>query len=167
MALAQQNNASLEPKQYTQLLSTIIFTVVYIGSLFSDLLCLLSTLYYKSMIYIGSDHAGFDLKASLKQWLSDQGRAYSDLGTKQADVCDYPDFAFPVAKRVVASPGDLGVLICGSGVGMAIAAGKVRGARPALAWMPDIAKQARAHDDANILVLPARFMDANLAIDCL
>ncbi len=119
------------------------------------------------MIYIGSDHAGFDLKASLKQWLSDQGRAYSDLGTKQADVCDYPDFAFPVAKRVVASPGDLGVLICGSGVGMAIAAGKVRGARPALAWMPDIAKQARAHDDANILVLPARFMDANLAIDCL
>jgi ribose 5-phosphate isomerase B len=112
------------------------------------------------MIYIGSDHAGFELKEIIKHWLSDNGRAYSDVGTKSTDSCDYPDFALTVAKKVSASVGDLGILICGSGIGMAIAANKVKGVRAAQVFTDYMAQQAREHDDANVLVLASRVSDS-------
>ena len=119
------------------------------------------------VIPIGADHAGFALKERLKQELAALGYAPLDLGTHYADSTDYPDYAHPVAARVERGEVARGILLCGTGLGMAYAANRHQGVRAAVAWTPDVARLARAHNDANILVLPARFVSEQDGLDIL
>jgi ribose 5-phosphate isomerase B len=118
-------------------------------------------------IAIGSDHAGFALKAKLITILEAAGHQVKDFGCYSEDSIDYPDYAHPVANEVEQQAADLGVLICGSGNGISMTANKHQGIRCALCWTPEIASLARQHNDANILSLPARFISEELAIDIL
>jgi ribose 5-phosphate isomerase B len=118
-------------------------------------------------IAIGSDHAGFALKAKLITILESAGHQVKDFGCYSEDSIDYPDYAHPVANEVEQDAADLGVLICGSGNGISMTANKHQGIRCALCWTPEIASLARQHNDANILSLPARFISEELAIDIL
>jgi ribose 5-phosphate isomerase B len=108
-------------------------------------------------IHIGSDHAGFDLKSSLIAWLVEKGYEVQDHGTYSADRADYPDYAHAVSQAVLADH-NKGVLICGSANGVCMAANKHAGIRAALCWNKEVAELARAHNDANIIGLPARFI---------
>lgn len=110
------------------------------------------------VIPIGADHAGFALKEQLKQELAALGYEPLDIGTHSADSTDYPDYAHPVAHRVETGEAVRGILLCGTGLGMAYAANRHPGVRAAVAWTPEVARLARAHNDANVLVLPARFV---------
>jgi ribose 5-phosphate isomerase B len=112
------------------------------------------------VIPIGADHAGFELKEELKSELERLGYQPLDLGTNSTDSTDYPDYAHALAARVEQGQAQRGVLLCGSGLGMAVAANRHRGVRAAVAWNPEVARLARAHNDVNVLVLPARFLDA-------
>lgn len=114
-------------------------------------------------IPIGSDHAGFELKAVLVEELRSLGFEVEDVGTHSTTSTDYPDYAHPVAHEVEVGEAQRGVLLCGSGLGMSYAANRHHGVRAAVAWSPEIAKLAREHNDANILVLPARFVDPETA----
>jgi len=107
-------------------------------------------------IAIASDHAGFSEKEQLKPLLDELGIQYEDLGTVSTESVDYPDYARKVGDEVAQGKVDSGLLICGSGTGMAIAANKVPGVRAAVAWSPEIASLAREHNDANVLALGAR-----------
>ncbi|MCC6911569.1 MAG: ribose 5-phosphate isomerase B [Flavobacteriales bacterium] len=118
-------------------------------------------------ILIGSDHAGFDLKHSLKDHLKANGHLVTDKGTHVKDSVDYPDYAHAVAQGVAMEPGALGVLICGSGNGVNITANKHSGIRSAMAWEPTLATLARTHNDANVLALPARYITVEQAISIL
>lgn len=118
-------------------------------------------------VALGSDHAGFEQKQSIKQHLTKAGLEVTDLGTDSADESvDYPDFAFRVGESVAAGDSDFGVLVCGTGVGMAMAANKVEGVRAANVTDPDFAKLARAHNDANVVAVSGRFvpLEVNEAI---
>ena len=117
-------------------------------------------------IYIGSDHAGVDLKSQIKTRLQDRFE-FDDAGTFTSDSVDYPDFAHKVAENVLSDSGSIGILICGTGNGMAITANKHAGIRAALCWSPDIAALAKQHNNANIIVLPARFISTEMALDTL
>ena len=108
-------------------------------------------------IALAADHAGYEEKERLKSTLDEIGVEYEDMGTYSADSVDYPDFARKVAEAVAAGKYDQGLLVCGSGTGMAIAANKVRGIRAAVAWNEEIARLARQHNNANILSLAARY----------
>ncbi len=108
-------------------------------------------------IAIGADHAGFEEKENIKTTLDEIGIEYTDMGTMSADSVDYPDYARKVAEAVASGEVDKGLLMCGSGTGMAISANKVKGVRAAVAWNEDIARLARQHNNANVLALPARF----------
>jgi ribose 5-phosphate isomerase B len=110
------------------------------------------------VIPIGADHAGFPLKERLKAELARLGYEPLDVGAHSADSVDYPDFAHEVAARVNRGDAARGVLLCGTGLGMSYAANRHNGVRAAVAWTPEIAKLAREHNDANVLVLPARFV---------
>jgi len=112
-------------------------------------------------IALGADHAGFEEKEKIKATLDELGVEYVDMGTNSPDSVDYPDYAKKVAEAVSKGEFEQGLLVCGSGTGMAIAANKVRGVRAAVAWSPDIARLARQHNNANVLSLPARFMSEN------
>ncbi len=116
------------------------------------------------IIPIGSDHAGYALKARLKQELTSLGYQPDDLGTDGPGSVDYPDFAHQVAKRVSEGADARGILLCGTGLGMAYAANRHSGVRAAVAWSAEIAGLAREHNDANILVLPARFVSEDEAV---
>lgn len=116
-------------------------------------------------IAIGSDHAGFDYKERIKQYLGAQGYEVLDYGTYSDQSTDYPDYAHPVADAVEGGKAHCGILICGSANGVAITANKHQGIRAALCWQTDIARLARQHNDANILCLPARFVSIYNAID--
>jgi ribose 5-phosphate isomerase B len=118
-------------------------------------------------IAIGSDHAGFALKAKLITILEAAGHHVKDFGCYSEDSIDYPDYAHPVANEVEQQAADLGVLICGSGNGISMTANKHQGIRCALCWTPEIASLARQHNDANILSLPARFISEELATEIL
>ena len=107
-------------------------------------------------IALGADHAGFHLKDSLKRTLDELGASYQDFGTDSAASVDYPDFAQAVAHAVANGQFDRGILVCGTGVGMAIAANKVAGIRSAAIVDTDTAKLAREHNDLNVLTLGAR-----------
>jgi len=107
-------------------------------------------------IALASDHAGFTVKEKLKPLLRDLGVEVEDLGTVSEESVDYPDYARKVAERVAGGDVDQGLLICGSGTGMAIAANKVPGVRAAVAWSEETARLARQHNDANVLALGAR-----------
>lgn len=108
-------------------------------------------------IAIAADHAGYEEKEQLKPLLDELGIQYEDLGTVSPESVDYPDYARKVADEVASGHVDQGLLVCGSGTGMAIAANKVPGVRAAVAWNEEIARLAREHNDANVLSLAARF----------
>jgi ribose 5-phosphate isomerase B len=117
-------------------------------------------------ISIGSDHAGFELKNKLKDYMEEKGYEVDDVGAFSSDRSDYPDYAHAVAEAVSNKAVDMGVLICGSGVGMDITANKHHNVRAALCWNNTIAGLARQHNDANIISLPARFMNEEEAEKC-
>lgn len=114
-------------------------------------------------IAIGCDHAGFDYKKGIVALLQSQGHMVQDFGTHAASSVDYPDFAHPVAEAVVSGLADRGILICGSGNGVAITANKHQKIRCALCWNEEIASMARLHNDANVIALPARYVPEILA----
>ena len=115
-------------------------------------------------IGIGSDHAGFEMKQVVAGHLREQGYTVNDVGTNGAESTDYPDYSHAVAEGVEKGTNDLGVVICGSGNGVNITANKHHGVRSALAWNEEVAKLSREHNDANVLALPARYIDNALAI---
>jgi ribose 5-phosphate isomerase B len=112
-------------------------------------------------IAVGADHAGFEYKLILTDFLNDQ--QIKDFGTYSSDSVDYPDFAHPVASAVEKGECDLGILICGSANGVAITANKHAGIRAAICWTEELAGLARQHNNANILCIPARFVSPELA----
>lgn len=109
-------------------------------------------------IPIASDHAGYELKQHLSRALRELGYEVEDLGTNSPASTDYPDYAHPLAEKVERGEAKRGVLLCGTGLGMSYAANRHAGVRAAVAWAPEIAALARQHNDANVLVLPARFV---------
>jgi ribose 5-phosphate isomerase B len=109
-------------------------------------------------IPIAADHAGFEQKEALAAHLRARGFEVDDLGTTSTAPTDYPDFAHPIARQISSGQVRRGVLLCGSGQGMAMAANRYPHVRAALAWNPEIAALASAHNDANILVIPSRFV---------
>ena len=114
-------------------------------------------------VAIGSDHAGFAYKEMLISFLKKQNLQVTDLGAYSADAVDYADFAHPVANAVESGQAGWGILICGSANGVAITANKHQGIRAALCWQPDVAGLARAHNNANIICIPARFVTETAA----
>ncbi len=116
-------------------------------------------------VFIASDHAGFPLKAYLKEQLQ---RHYTiqDFGTHSPDSCDYPDYVHPLVCAMEKEDGVVGILICGSGNGVCMTANKYPFIRAALAWDVELARLARAHNDANVLCLPARFISKETALKC-
>lgn len=117
----------------------------------------------KKKVYLGSDHGGFELKNTLAAHLREQGWETEDLGCYSAESCDYPDFAAAVGRAVTANEGTLGLLVCGTGIGMSLAANKIPGVRAAVCGDVYSAKMTRRHNDANILCLGARVTGPGLA----
>ena len=111
-----------------------------------------------SKIGFASDHAGFELKEFVKQIVEQKGYACVDFGCFTAESCDYPDFAHPLAVAVESGKVDLGIALCGSGNGIGMTLNKHQGIRAAICWNTEMARVTRSHNDANILVLPARFI---------
>jgi ribose 5-phosphate isomerase B len=114
-------------------------------------------------IVTGSDHAGFTLKQELIAWLETQGHEVLDKGTAVAERCDYPDYARPVAQAVVEGEADWGLLVCGTGIGMAMCANKVKGIRAAVVSDAFSARATRLHNDANVLCMGERVVGGGLA----
>lgn len=110
-------------------------------------------------VALGADHAGFELKDALKRVLDELGVTYHDFGTTSAESVDYPDFAEAVARGVAARQFDQGILVCGSGIGMSIAANKIPGVRAAVVGAVEAAKLARQHNDANVIAIGSRLTD--------
>ena len=108
-------------------------------------------------VALGADHAGFELKEKVKKYLQSKGVQVEDKGTDSTDSVDYPDFAVKVAQEVAQKKGDWGVLVCKSGIGMSIAANKVKGVRAAVVRTIEDTKLARGHNDANLLALSGAF----------
>ncbi len=117
----------------------------------------------RKIIGLASDHAGYELKQFVKQWLEDKGWEYKDFGAYSAESSDYADFAHPLATAVETDECYPGIGICGSGQGIAMTLNKHQGIRAALCWIPEIAHLSRQHNDANILVMPGRFIDTEMA----
>ncbi len=120
-----------------------------------------------STIALGADHAGFELKEALKGWLIDRGYQVLDLGTHGSESVDYPDYAVQVAEAVADGKVERGVLVCGTGIGMAMTANKVPGIRAALCSDGFTARMSREHNDANVLALAGRLMESDMAVDIL
>lgn len=117
------------------------------------------------MLVIGSDHGGLNLKTALKSYLSRRGIDIVDAGTDNGDSVDYPDFGLKVAEMVVSGKAESGILICGTGIGMSIVANKIPGIRAALVTDVFMARMAKEHNNANILVLGGRVLDEQIACD--
>jgi ribose 5-phosphate isomerase B len=118
----------------------------------------------KLRIAIGADHAGYELKKVIKNFLENIGHFVEDFGTHSAESTDYPDYAHPVAQKVENKEFNFGVLICGSANGISITANKYKGIRSAICWKEELAELARQHNDANIIALPARFITEEEAL---
>jgi ribose 5-phosphate isomerase B len=116
-------------------------------------------------VAIGCDHAGFDYKDAIVALLQEQGIAVIDCGTNSTSSVDYPDFGHKVASTVATHEADLGVVLCGSGNGIAMTVNKHQNLRCALCWTIEIASLARQHNDANVISIPARFVSEALALD--
>ncbi len=114
-------------------------------------------------IAVGADHAGFEYKEDIKKLLTGMGWKVEDKGTYSLDSVDYPDFAHPVAAMVEAGDAAAGILVCGSGNGVCMAANKHKGIRAALCWNEELALLARTHNNANVLCVPARFVPTDIA----
>lgn len=112
---------------------------------------------------IGSDHAGYEMKEAIKKYLQSKGINLTDHGTYSIESTDYPDYAHKVASDISNKNADMGILLCGSANGVCITANKHAGVRAALCWNNEIAMLARQHNDANILCIPARFIDSAAA----
>lgn len=117
----------------------------------------------KMKFAVGSDHAGFEAKERAKQVLASMGAEVIDEGTTSGESVDYPDFGAAVGRAVASGEAERGVLICGSGIGISIAANKIAGVRAAVCWNEETARLARQHNDANVLCLGARFIEPELA----
>lgn len=115
-------------------------------------------------IAICSDHAGFGLKSIIEGYLEAQGLEYEDFGTYSEESCDYPDFAHPAAEAIERGECYPGIAMCGTGNGIAMTLNKHQGIRAALCWNTELAALARQHNDANVLVLPARFIEPEVAL---
>ncbi len=118
-------------------------------------------------IAVGSDHAGFNLKQALSEHLREQGHDVFDCGTHSEDRVDYPDFGAAVGRAVVAGEADAGLCVCGSGIGIAMAANKIPGVRAATVHDVTSARLARAHNNANVLCLGQRLLGREVARECL
>lgn len=118
---------------------------------------------YTMKVAIAADHGGFELKEALKKQLT--GITLTDLGTHSTDSVDYPDFGADLARKVAAGEFDRGILICGSGIGISIAANKVKGIRAALCHNVYTAEMARRHNDANVIAMGGRVVDENTAVE--
>ena len=118
-------------------------------------------------ISIASDHAGVSLKDLVSEHLSREGYEIINHGTFNNESVDYPDYAKKVTNDIISQVSDFGILICGTGQGMAITANKQVGIRAALCYEPEIAELSRSHNDCNVLTLGARFIDSNVAIECI
>ena len=118
----------------------------------------MSTFDFSKPIIIGGDHAGFEYKTTIIQWLEDKGYQVVDKGVHSDKSVDYPDYAHPVSNMVEQGEGAVGILICGSANGVCMTANKHQGIRAALCWQTDVAKITRLHNDANIICIPARFV---------
>ena len=116
------------------------------------------------MYAIGSDHGGYALKQEIMKHLSERGIAYRDYGTYSEESCDYPDYGEAVGRAVASGECERGIVVCGTGIGISIAANKVRGVRCALCGDCFSAQMAREHNDANVLALGARVLGAGLAL---
>src|SRR5690606_28947335 len=116
-------------------------------------------------IAIGADHAGFEYKQKIVDYLTGKGIEIQDFGTFSTDSVDFPDFAHPTAEAVETGKADFGILLCGSGQGVNIAANKHRGVRSALCWNKDISRLTRQHNNSNIIALPARFVAYEYAVE--
>lgn len=117
------------------------------------------------MIAIGSDHGGFKLKADIMKFLEEKGYKYKDFGTYNTDSVDYPDYGLVVAQAVVNAECERGIVVCGTGIGISIAANKVKGIRAALCTDTYMAKMSREHNDSNVLALGERVLGVGLALD--
>lgn len=120
----------------------------------------------KMKIGIGGDHAGFEYKQKIISHIKALGHTVEDFGPDSEDSVDYPDYIHPMASSVENKKLDLGIAICGSGNGVAMTANKHENIRAALCWNTELAELARQHNNANILCLPARFIDFELAVKC-
>lgn len=118
-------------------------------------------------IALGADHAGYVLKETLKKHLEKKGIAFKDYGTFKEDSCDYPEYAFKVGQAVSSQEADLGILICGTGIGMSITANKMKGIRAALVNDIKVAQMSRLHNDANVLCLGGRTTEEKDALEIL
>lgn len=118
-------------------------------------------------VILGSDHAGYDLKQVIKEFLTEEKIDFYDVGCYSKDSCDYPDYAGLVAKEMKMNDNStFGIVICGSGNGINMAMNRFKGIRSALCWKPELAELARLHNNANVLALPGRFIEAADAIRC-
>ncbi len=120
---------------------------------------------FESKLAIGCDHAGYLMKETIKSHLVSRGYEVVDYGTYSDSSTDYPDYAHQVAMAVESGSCSFGILLCGSGNGVNMAANKHQGIRSAICWVPELAILARLHNDANVLALPARFIDEGMAKD--
>ena len=116
-----------------------------------------------TIIGLASDHAGFELKQYVKQYLDEKSIAYKDYGTDSEASCDYPDFAHALANGMKDGEVSKGIAICGSGEGISMTLNKHAHVRAALVWIPEIAHMTRLHNDANVLVMPGRYIDTDTA----
>lgn len=126
---------------------------------------MINTFDFSKPVAIGADHAGYQYKERIAGFLKINNIPYKDYGTYSADAADYADFAHPVSSAVEVGEAACGILVCGSGNGVAITANKHQGIRAALCWLVELAKLARQHNNANILCLPQRFVDADDALE--
>ena len=117
-------------------------------------------------IAISCDHAGFELKQRIKQVLTNKGYAIKDFGPSTSDRMDYPDAIHPLAKAIDSGEINSGIIICGSGNGVAMTANKYPYVRAGIAWTPELAELTRQHNNANVLSLPARFISEEVAMEC-
>lgn len=115
------------------------------------------------MVGLASDHAGFELKQYVKEYLTQCGEEYKDYGCYSEESCDYPDFAHALAIGMASGECSQGIAICGSGEGISMTLNKHQHVRAALVWQPEIARLTRQHNDANVLVMPGRFITTNEA----
>jgi len=115
------------------------------------------------VVGLASDHAGFELKEFVKQYLTEKGIPFKDYGTNSEDSCDYPDFGHALAQGMEKGEVYPGIGICGSGEGIAMTLNKHQNIRAGLAWIPEIAHLIRQHNDANVLVMPGRFINHEMA----
>jgi len=115
-------------------------------------------------IALGADHAGYVLKEAIKTYFNESKKDYKDFGTFKMDSCNYPEYSYKVSSAVASGEADLGILVCGTGIGMCITANKIKGIRAAQAYDPQMAQMSRLHNDANVLCLGGRLLEEEVAI---